>query len=150
MKRTMVVYNTEEEVTTFTVHELSGMYLFSAETFALEVFTEEQIESICEEYAYNMPIGWFKENSGSTWEDLIADMEEDLVDNGDWASYDNHGLGGYMAWVPQDTLVVDNIPKGLLDLWTDYSMAECTEETTKSLNDILDKVETSIYQEWGF
>lgn len=150
MKRTLVVYNTEEEVTTLTVAVRSDSYIFSAETFTLEVFTEEQIESICEDYAYNMPIGWFKENSGSTWEDLMGEMEEDLVDNGDWTSYDNHGLGGYMAWVPQDKAELDNIPEGLLDLWTEYSMAYCTEEDTSRLNDILDEVETSIYQEWGF
>ena len=156
-QREVVIFNTEEEVTvvSFEVRpsrkgEDLGIVSLTSTTYTREEYTEEDVRELMEDLASEAEIAWFIDNPTSSWEDLVDELVDEFVVYRDIHSYEEDN-GDYDTWeFSQGGQSYHNVPQGLRDLWNKYHLEDVVEGPIKEINDVLDILESSVSQEWGF
>lgn len=156
-QREVVIYNTEEEVTvvSFDVRssrageDLREVSLTST-TYERGKYTEEDVRDLMEGLASEVEVTWFIDNPTSSWEDLVDALVDEFVVYRDIHSYEEDN-GNYDTWeFSQGGQSHHNVPQELRDLWNKYHLEDTEEGPIKEINDVLDILESSVSQEWGF
>lgn len=156
-QREVVIFNTEDEVTvvSFEVRpsrkgEDLGIVSLTSTTYTREEYTEEDVRELMEDLASEAEIAWFIDNPTSSWEDLVDELVDEFVVYRDIHSYEEDN-GDYDTWeFSQGGQSYHNVPQGLRDLWNKYHLEDVVEGPIKEINDVLDILESSVSQEWGF
>lgn len=156
-QREVVIFNTEEEVTvvSFDVRpSRAGKDLrevsLSTTTYEREKYTEEDVRDLMVDMAGDIEVTWFRDNPSCSWDNLVDDLVGEFVEYRDIHSYEEDN-GDYDTWeFSQGGQSHHNVPQGLRDLWKKYHLKDTEEGPIKEINDLLDILESSVSQEWGF
>lgn len=150
MRRKVVVYNTEDMVTVVEF-KVSNYISLTSTTYQFEIHDEDMIRDYCTDTAENMSLDWFIENPDNSFNDLVSYLMVNYEHNSDFEDMRYNEDRELEVWnFYSGGQSHTNVPEDLIELWDLHHLEPTTDDAVSAINDVLDRFEKEVNQEWGF